>query len=572
MENRQIVDQLEEMATLMELMGQNAFRCRAYTNAARQIELLQEPVSDLVARGELDKVKGIGKGLAGSIAELVQSGTMTAYSELRASVPEGLLEMTEVPGLGAKRVRAIHESLGISDVDALAKACERGELEKLSGFGKKTSDRIRQGIAYLQQHRGSYLCSTAKLAADGLCRYLSSQPGAGTVMVAGSVRRAAETTRAVDIVATAEDPVAFAEAFMTYGEVAEVTARSDTKVSVVLASGLRVDLRIVPEEAFPFSLYHFTGSKEHNTQMRSRARARGLKMDEFGLYRGETTIPCADEAAIFSALDLQEIPPELREGAGEIELAERGEIPGLVEATDLQGTLHVHTTYSDGHAEVEAMARTALKAGYSYIGICDHSRAAAYANGVTEERLRRQWEEIDRANDLLDGIRVLKGIEVDILGDGQLDFEDDLLAELDVVVASIHSRFTMTRDEATRRVIRAVASPHVDILGHPTGRLLLSREGYPLDIAAVIEAAAEHHTAIELNAHPRRLDLDWRHLALARNRGVRISVNTDAHDPDGLSHMSYGVGIARKGGLTRNDVLNALPLPDLVDRLSMNDA
>ena len=295
-------------------------------------------------------------------------------------------------------------------------------------------------------------------------------------------------------------------------------------------------------------------------------------MNEHGLFRGDDPVSCKDERDIFGALGLQEIPPEMREGTDEVDLAERDEFPELVTAADLKGTLHVHTTYSDGHADVEGMARAAEELGYQYIGICDHSRAAAYANGVTEERLKTQWDEIDRANDRLDGIRVMKGIEVDIMSDGGLDFEDALLSKLDVVVASIHSRFAMTQAEATERVVRAISSPHVDILGHPTGRLLLSREGYLIDIQAVIEAAAEHRTSLELNAHPRRLDLDWRHLAAARRCGVRVAIDTDAHDVDGLQHMRYGLGIARKGGLSGADVLNAMTAAELADYLSGGEA
>lgn len=567
MNNKDIALSLEEMATLMELNGENAFRIRSYSNAVRQVELLKEPVTELLEKGELDSVRGIGKKLAENIATLIESGTLPGYETLKAEIPEGLLEMLEVPGLGAKRVRGIYEALGISDVDALAKACEAGEIENLSGFGKKTAQNILQGVSYLQKHRGRFLARTAQAEAEGLRSFLASQEGIIRLEVTGSVRRKMETSKDVDIVASTENPVVLGEAFATHADVEDVTGQGETKVSVVLKSGMSADLRMVSDDEFPYVLHHFTGSKEHNTQMRQRAKERGWKLNEYGLFDGEKRIECGDEEALFKALDLAFIPPELREGQGEIEAAESGKLPNLVTKADLKGTLHVHTTYSDGRNSVAEMAQAAMNLGYTYIGICDHSKAAAYANGLNEKRVRAQWAEIEDVNASMDGIRVLKGIEVDILGDGRLDFEDDFLAEFDVVVASIHSRFSMTEKEATERVIRALENPHVNILGHLTGRLLLSREGYPLDIRAVIDAAAETKTAIEINANPARLELDWRYLGYAKEKGVKIPINTDAHSIQGLEDMHFGVGIARKGGLEPEDVQNALSLDDFLASL-----
>lgn len=568
MENKDISAALEAMATLMELKGEHAFRCRSYANAARQVEVLQESVMDLIARGELDSVRGIGKGLAESIEKLVATGVLPGYAEVRAAVPDGVLEMLTLPGLGAKRVRAIYSQLGIADLEQLAQACASGAVEKLSGFGKKTAQNILQGIAYVQAHRGRVLMPVAREAAETLRAYLSKKPGAIQVEVAGSVRRCLETSKDVDIVASVNNPEALGAAFVQYGEVERVVGQGQTKVSVVLKSGLNADLRMVSEAEFPFALHHFTGSKEHNTQMRQRAKARGLKLNEYGLFKGEERLGCKDEAALFAALDLACIPPELREGAGEIEWAERGPLPDLVRMADLKGTLHVHTTWSDGRHSVLEMARAAQALGYAYIGICDHSKAAAYANGLNEDRVRGQWEEIDRVNETLEGIRVLKGIEVDILSDGRLDFEDGFLAAFDLVVASIHSKFSMTQAEATARLIRAVQHPHVDVIGHLTGRLLLSREGYPVDVRAVIDAAVAAGTAIEINAHPSRLELDWRHLSYARAQGLKVPINTDAHSVEGLADMRFGVGIARKGGLCAGDVLNALSADDLLARFT----
>jgi DNA polymerase (family 10) len=567
MDNKDIAVALEEMTTLMELNGENAFRIRSYTNAARQIELLKEPAVDLCTRGELESVRGVGAKMALNIGTLIEIGQLPGVDDLRAAVPEGLLEMLDVPGLGAKRVRGIYEQLGITDVDALAKACEAGEIEKLSGFGKKTAQNILKGVAYLQQHRGRFLSRTAKTEAEELRGYLADQPGVVRLDVTGSVRRCMETSKDVDFVASTKDGEALAEAFVNYAGVSDVTGRGKTKVTVMLASGMSADLRIVSDDEYPYVLHHFTGSKEHNTMMRQWAKEQGMKLNEYGLFRDEERVDCADEAALFEALGLAYIPPELREGIEEIEQAEEGALPKLVDQSDLMGTLHVHTNYSDGRHSVEAMALAAKDLGYTYIGICDHSKAAAYANGLNEARVRLQWTEIDEVNRSLDGIRVLKGIEVDILGDGRLDFDDDFLAEFDLVVASVHSKFSMTETEATERLIRAVQNPHVDILGHPTGRLLLSREGYPLNMRAVIDAASGAGTAIEVNANPARLDIDWRFLAYARAKGVQIPINTDAHSTAGLEDMCFGLGIARKGGLTADGVLNALPVDDFVATL-----
>ena len=562
MDNREVAEILEEMATLMELNGEGGFRIRAYTNAARGIESLREPVATLAAEGKLDSVRGIGKGLAGRITGLVETGRLPGLEELKASVPEGLMEMTEVPGLGAKRVRAIYEKLGIMDIDALSRACDSGELEAMSGFGRKTADRIAHGIQYMQKHRGQFLCHNAREEAEAIRAFLEDQ--ADRLAVAGTIRRRTETNRDVDLVASTKDPDGLAGAFVRYGEVEEVVEKGETRLSVMLQSGMSANLWMVHDEAFPCALHHLTGSEAHVARVRDRAKERGLKLNEHGLFDGDRRIPCEDEAALFGALGLSEIPPELREGEDEVRLAGCGALPRLVSRADLIGTLHVHTRHSDGRADVMEMASAAAGLGYGYIGICDHSKAAAYANGLTEERVRAQWEEIDSVNAELQDIRVLKGIEVDILGDGRLDFEDEFLAQFDVVVASVHSRFGMTESEATERIVRAVQNTHVHILGHPTGRLLLSREGYPLDHRAVIDAAAEANTAIELNANPRRLDMDWRHIGYAREKGVKIAINTDAHSVEGLEQMAHGLGVGRKGGLTPADVLNAMPVDNFL--------
>ena len=567
MDNKDIAAVLEQMATLMELKGENPFRCRAFANAARRVETLEESAAVLIQRGELGAVRGIGKGLVADITELVNTGEIAAHNQLLAATPPGLMEMLGIPGLGAKRVRTIHEKLGVQELHALAEVCASGEVAKLSGFGKKTAERILEGIDFLNQHKGLHLLSTATAEACSIRDHLLDHPAVCRLEIAGSVRRFKETTKDVDLVASSNEPAALAEAFTSLGDVERVVARGETKISVVLASGMPADLRIVEDEAFAFALAHFTGSREHNKLMRRRAKDRGMKLNEYGLFKGEELVACEDEAAIYKALGLAPIAPELREGLGEIEQAEQRAFPELIGDAHVRGDLHMHSTASDGRIDIAGMARAATERGYGYIGICDHSKSAGYANGLTEARLRDQWVEIDRVNGSGGDVRVLKGIEVDILGDGQLDFEDDFLAEFDLVIASVHSRFGMTQEEATERIVRAVRDPHVDILGHPSGRLLLTREGYPLDTRAVIDAAAESGTAIELNANPHRLDLDWRYLGYARERGVKIAINTDAHSVEGLNDMRYGTGIARKGALKPGDVLNTLEVEALLSHL-----
>ena len=564
MDNQEVAYVLEEMANLMELNGENPFRIRAYYSAARAIETIEETVVELSEASSLDEVRGVGKKIAVEIEELLASGKIQRHQDLISTVPEGLVEMQGISGLGGKRLRQIYESLGIADIDALAKACVSGEVAELKGFGAKTAQNILNGIEYLQKHEGRYLTNVARFEADQLVAFLQERPEVIRIQVAGSLRRHRETTKDVDIVVSSDAPDSLGDAFASCPAVEEVISHGRTKVSVILRSGMASDLRIVSDEQFPYALHHFTGSKEHNTLMRGRAKAHGLKMNEYGLFGGEDLVPCRDESEIFKALGLAYIEPELREGLDEIERAEAGRLPDLVSMEDLFGTAHVHTNHSDGRGTIEAMALAARDAGYHYIGICDHSKAVVYANGMDEDRCRAQWEEIDAVNAELEGIRILKGIEVDIMPEGNFDFEEEFLAEFELVVASIHSVFSMTREEATERVIRAVSSPYVDILGHPTGRLLLSRDGYPLNAKAVCEAAAEAGTALELNAHPRRLDLDWRELRYAKECGAKVSINTDAHSIEGLDDMRYGVGIARKAGLAREDILNAMPVDEFL--------
>ena len=549
---------VEEYGVLLELSGANAFRVRAYTNAVRALETLAAPLDEMLAAGTLTEVKGIGKSVAELVAEFAETGTARAYEELRAAVPAGLLEMLRVPGLGPRKIIAIREALGVADLDALAEAARAGQLADLKGFGKKTQENILKGIDYIRTHQGRFRADIARASADELLETLAQLPQTERVEVAGSLRRAKETVKDIDFVVSGTDADAIAAAFVGHPEVEEILAQGETKSSVRLKNGLQADLRVVTAAQFPYVLHHFTGSKEHNVALRARAQARGLKINEYGLYRGEALVECGDEAAFFAAMDLAHIPPELREGMGEIAAAEAGALPELVTAADIRGMLHVHSTYSDGADSLAAMAAAVRARGYEYLGMADHSQSAAYAGGLKPDAVKRQWEEIDRLNGEMAPFRIFKGIESDILTDGALDYDDDILAQFDYTVVSVHSQFNLDRDKMTDRIVRAIEHPAATIVGHLTGRLLLEREGYEVDIDRIVAAAAEHGVAIEINAHPARLDIDWRHVKKARDQGISIAINTDAHSIGGLDHLPYGIGIGRKGWLRAEDVANAL--------------
>ena len=549
---------IEEYGVLLELSGANAFRVRAYTNAVRTLEMLETPLDALIAAGTLSEVKGIGKSVGELVLEFADTGTATAYEELRASVPDGLLDMLRVPGLGPRKIIAIREALGIEALDALALACGDGKLAELKGFGKKTQENILKGIEYIHAHRGRFRANVARESTQTLFDTLQALPQTQRIEVAGSLRRAKETVKDVDFVVSANEPQVISDAFVAHPAVAEITAQGETKSSVRLNTGMHGDLRVVPDVEFPYILHHFTGSKEHNVALRARAQGQGLKINEYGLYRGEERVECVDETAFFAAMGLAYIPPELREGLGEIEAAAENALPELLTAADIRGMLHVHSTYSDGADSIEAMALAVRERGYDYLGMADHSQAAAYAGGLNVDAVKRQWDEIARLNEKLAPFRIFKGIESDILGDGSLDYTDDILEQFEYIVVSVHSQFNLDRAKMTARIIRAIEHPCATIVGHLTGRLLLDREGYDVDVDQIIEAAARCGVAIEINAHPARLDIDWRHVKKARDHGVQIAVNTDAHSTGGLDNLPYGIGIARKGWLRAKDVPNAL--------------
>ena len=545
-------DFVEEYATLLELSGASPFRVRAYANAVRALETLSSPLDELLAAGTLTEVKGIGDSVAELVAELADTGTAQAYEKLRAATPGGLLDMLRVPGLGPRKIVAIRKALGIETLDALEQACRDGQLAALKGFGPKTQANILKGVEFIRAHEGHCRVDSAHQSAQSLLTTL--RPYAQHIAVTGELRRARETVQQLDFVISTTDAEAATAAFVSHPDVAEVLAPSTGRLS----NGLPANLHVVSDNAFPAALHYYTGSEEYQAALHAKAAERGLVLDERGLWRGDERIECADEAALFAALGLAYIQPELRENQGEVEAAAADTLPELVTAADIRGLLHVHSTYSDGTDSLEAMARAVRERGFEYMGIADHSQTAAYAGGLRVEAVQRQWEEIDRLNEELAPFRIFKGIESDILSDGSLDYDDELIAQFDFVVASVHSQFNLSRDAMTARIVRAIEHPAATIVGHPTGRLLLDREGYAVDIDSLIEAAARCGVALEINAHPSRLDLDWRHVKKARDHGVQIAVNTDAHSVGGLDHLGYGIGIARKGWLRAADIPNAL--------------
>lgn len=567
MDKSTVIDVLEQMGVLLELKGENPFKVRAFTNGARALETLDEPIDQAVASGSLKAVKGIGAGLFNDIKTLVTTGALPAFEELKAATPPGLIEMLAIPGLGPKKVKAIHEGLGLTTVGELEYACLENRLVSLPGFGEKTQAKILKSIELWKKNRGRSLYAEALGQAEAIEAALAKHPAVKRLAIAGSLRRKMETVKDVDLVASSAEPQSVMAAFVALPEVDGVIGQGDTKTSVRLKSGLNVDLRVVADDEFASCLFHFTGSQAFNTHMRQRAKERGLKLNEYGLWRGDERLVAADEAALFEHLGLPLIAPELREDRGEVALAEQKALPVLVREEDLQGIFHVHTHYSDGEASVREMALKARQLGYKYIGISDHSEAAFYAHGLTRARIAEQQAEIRALNAELDGITILSGIEADILADGRLDYDDETLASFDFVIGSVHSRFGQDREAMTARLVNALSHPRLTMLGHMTGRLLLSREAYDFDLDAVLAAAARHGKVIELNANPHRLDIDWRDLKKARELGIPIAINPDAHSPGGLDHTRFGVAVARKGGLSTREVFNARPLEAVLAHL-----
>ena len=572
MDKEQVAAVLTEIGTLLELKGENPFKTRAYHNAARTLEGLAEPLDKIVSEGRLGEIKGFGDALVDKITKLVTTGNLPYYDELKASVAPGLIEMLGIPSLGPKKVKKLHDELGVDTIEALEAACKAGKVAVLDGFGEKTQTKILEGIAFKRQFASKHHLHKALAVAQPILESLRQHPDVTRCSTAGSLRRWKETIGDIDFLVSSRQPAEVIEFFVTQPGVLSVSAKGDTKASVIVEGGIQADLRVVSDAEYPFALAYFTGSKEHNIVMRQRAIARGLRLNEYGLFRSteETRdpalrLPCNTEEDIFRALDLAYVEPELREDHGEFAAAEAGQLPRLLEWTDLRGSLHNHSNWSDGHETLEQIAAHAEELGLNYWAITDHSRASFQANGLSPERLTQQLADIAVVNQKLadtgTDFRLLTGTEVDILKE-RLDFPDDVLAQLDVVVASLHVAGSDEADN-TKRLIRAAENPYVHMLGHLTGRLLLERNPYPVNQQAVIDACAATGTWIELNASPWRFDLDWRLWHYARSKGVKCVVNCDAHRLDHFGYLRLGAGVARKGWLTKGDVVNTLSLAEL---------
>lgn len=557
----QLAEIFAGMASLMELSGENTFKVRAYENASRTLLSSPEPLTELTSCPP----KGFGKGLIEKAREFLDTGVVAEHEELKAKFPPSLFDLLNVQGLGPKKVKILYEELKISDLETLEAACKENKLLDLKGFGAKTQEKILTGIGFLKQFRGQFLFCDVEQEADKLLAYLKKSFPDTEFHLAGSFRRKKEMVKDLDVLVASDGAPAIMKCFVTYPEATQILMEGETKSAIQTNSGLQIDLRVVPPESLGPALCHFTGSKEHNTRMRSLALSQGKKLNEYGLFEGETALPMVSEEEVFSALGLEFIPPELREDQGEIEWAAKHAVPKLVESRDLIGTLHCHTVYSDGRTTPEQMALAAKKLGLTWLGISDHSKSAFYANGMNIDAVQAQWAMIDELNGQNPDFRIFKGIESDILPDGSLDYPDEILAGFDFVIASVHSTFTMSSRDMTERVIKAIQSPFVDILGHPTGRLLLTRDAFEIDLDKVLAACQKFRTAVEINGNPARLDLDWRKVRTWRESGLKFVITPDAHSPEGLADIRYGLGIARKGGLEPAHLLNCLSFKQLTD-------
>jgi len=560
-----VARRLDEVAAMLEILGDNPFRIRAFSNAARAVYDLSEDVNKLAESGELLEVRGVGKSIFADIKQMLATGTFDEFEKLSAKVPAGMLEMLRVSGLGPRKAKLIHDKLGIKSLEELEQAGRNGWLAELPGFGEKTQTNILEGIARYRKYQSRFLFSTAWDEASAILDVVRAVPGVTRSFIGGSLRRCRETIGDIDILATAKDAEPVMTAFVEMKNVATIVGQGPTKSSVILESGIHVDLRVVKNDEFAAAAHYFTGSKAHNTEVRARAKKQGYKLNEYGLFKGESTVPVPlpTEESLFEALGMDFIPPELRENNGEIEAAVAHTLPKLIEAADIRGVFHCHSNYSDGRATIEEMALAARDLGLEYLGLADHSQSAGYVNGLKPDRVIKQREEIEKLNRDLAPFVIFAGIESDILQSGKLDYPDEILASFDYVVASVHGQFTGTEKEMTDRIVKAVSNPYTTMLGHPTGRILLTRDGYPLDLPAVFEACVAHDTFMEINAWPNRLDLDWRHVKPAREAGVRFVINPDAHTTKEIAFYRYGVNIARKGWLTKSDVLNTRPLAEI---------
>lgn len=577
--NQEIAERLREIYQLMQLAGENRFRAIAFDRAAQTIESLNDDINDYIAEGSLTDIKGIGNSIAEDIKSYAETGKIEVLESLRERIPEGVIKWLDISGLGPKNIAKIHEQLGISKLDELKAACQDGRVAELDGLGEKSAQKILKSIEWMEQFDERCRLDEATEVAEPIYNFLKDREGVEAIEIAGSLRRSNETIGDVDVLIGAKDEhiANLFDAFVDHDLVVEVLGRGDTKSSIRTKNGRQVDLRIVKPEQFAAALMYFTGSKEHNVVLRQRARERGLSLNEYGLFKldneGNTNfdepIDYTSETDIYEHLDLHFVPPELREDRGEIQFFESHETMDLVNDEDIRGVLHAHSTYSDGKFSINDMAEACIERGYEYLGITDHSKTAAYAGGLSVEEIKQQWEEIDRLNDQFIendiSFRIFKGIESDILSDGSLDYNNDILEGFDFVIASVHNGLDMSREKMMTRFINAIKNPYTDIVGHPTGRLLLQRDGSDLDMNELIEFAAEHNTAIEINANPYRLDLDWRHGNKAKEVGLMSSINPDAHSKKGIDYIPYGVRIARKAKFEKERIINTKSADELLE-------
>ncbi|MEJ2207885.1 MAG: DNA polymerase/3'-5' exonuclease PolX [Anaerolineae bacterium] len=561
--NSDIAEIFDEVADLLDIEGANQFRVRAYRDAARTINTLSANVAEMVKEGEdLTELEGIGQDLAGKIREIVKTGGLEQLQEIRQRTPPELAEMLHIAGLGPKRVQKIHQELGVSTVEGLRRAAEQGQIEEIEGLGPKTQQQILEGIERLQDQKRTLLSVAEEFVAP-LVDYVRDSEGVEKVMAAGSYRRRQETVGDLDILATGQDREAIIQRFVEYEDVDDVVSQGQTRSTVILRRGLQVDLRVVAQESYGAALLYFTGSKAHNIALRNLALDRGWKINEYGVFEDEERIAGETEEEIYELLDLDYVEPEMREDRGEIQLAREGKLPRLVTLDDLHGDLQSHTTSSDGHNSLEEMAAAAQERGYEYLAITDHSQYVGVTQGLDAEEVAKQGDEIDRLNDEFEGFRLLKAIEVDILEDGSLDLPDEALAKLDLVLCSVHSHFGLSRDKQTERIIRAMDNPYFNILAHPTGRRMGERDGYEVDMERLLDAALERGCFLEVNAQPDRLDLDDVYCKMAKERGLKLSISTDAHRTSELDFVHFGLGQARRGWLEPGDVLNTRSWSDL---------
>ena len=568
--NQEVAKQLREIYQLMQLAGENRFRAIAFDRAAQTIESLDGNISEYIENDNLTDIKGIGKSIAEDISSYAKTGKIEVLESLREKIPAGIIQWLDISGLGPKNIAKIHDELGISELEELKEACQDGRIAELDGLGEKSAQKILKSIEWMEQFEERCHLDEATEIAKPIYDFLKDKEGVQQIDIAGSLRRAKETIGDIDIIIGAEEKYIsdLFDAFVNHEFVVEVLGRGDTKSSIRTQEGRQVDLRIVKPEQFPAALMYFTGSKEHNVVMRQRARERGMSLNEYGLFKlddeGNTNfdapIGYSSETDIYQELDLHFVPPELREDRGEFDYFEDNEHMDLVTDDDIKGVLHAHSTWSDGKYSIKEMAQACIDRGYEYLGITDHSQTAAYAGGLKPDEIKQQWEEIDKLNEGFDkdgiNFRIFKGIESDILSDGSLDYEDEMLEGFDFIIASVHNGMDMPREKMMMRFRKAITNPYTRIVGHPTGRLLLKRDGSDLDMNELIELAAEHNTAIEVNANPWRLDLDWRHGNKAKDVGLMSSINPDAHSTDGIDYITYGVKIARKAKFEKDRILN----------------